>query len=65
LVFFLMDVAASFHSLWSAGRGEDQLRFIVEDDVETTRARLSLLVAIRQVIRSGLGIIGVEPAAEM
>ena len=38
---------------------------IIADDVETTRARLALIEAVRMVIASGLAILGVEPAEEM
>lgn len=65
VTFYLMDVAAAFHSLWSAGRGEAQLRFIVEDDLKLTTARLALVEAAKIVIGSGLNVMGVEAAQEM
>jgi arginyl-tRNA synthetase len=38
---------------------------LLADDAETTAARLALADAIGQVIRNGLGIMGVTAAEEM
>ena len=65
LAFFLYDLAAAFHGLWNKGNEDPSLRFIVVDDVATTRARLALVRAAGLVIASGLGIFGVEPVEEM
>ena len=62
---WLNGLAADFHSLWNKGRDDPDLRFIVEDDVELTRARLALIDAVRQVIASGLRLFGVETREEM
>ncbi|MEK9557506.1 MAG: arginine--tRNA ligase, partial [Alphaproteobacteria bacterium] len=55
IAFFLMDLAAAFHALWTAGREAPELRFIREDDAALTAARLRLVKATALVIRSGLG----------
>ena len=65
LAFFLMDLAASFHALWTAGREAPELRFIREDDASLTAARLRLVKATSLVIRSGLGVLAIEAREEM
>jgi arginyl-tRNA synthetase len=65
IAFYLYELASEFHGLWNRGKELPQLRFIVGGDPELTRARLSLVYAVAQVIRSGLGILGVQPISEM
>ena len=66
IAFYLYDLAAVFHALWTKGSKEDAtLRFIIESDAELTAARLALARGVQTVIASGLGIMGVEPAREM
>jgi arginyl-tRNA synthetase len=65
IAFYLYELASEFHGLWSRGKELPQLRFIVENDQELTKARVGLVAAVGQVIRSGLGILGVKPVVEM
>jgi arginyl-tRNA synthetase len=65
IAFYLYDLASEFHGLWSKGKELPHLRFIVEDDKELTKARVGLVAALGQVIRSGLRVLGVKPALEM
>ncbi|MDQ9171988.1 arginine--tRNA ligase [Oxalobacteraceae bacterium R-40] len=58
VAFYLRDVAGELHSYYNAER------FLV-DDVPTKMARLALLLATRQVLRNGLGLIGVSAPARM
>ena len=65
IAFFLQDVAAQFHLLWTKGRDEATLRFLVAADPDLTCARLALVRAVALVIASGLSVFGVEPVEEM
>ncbi|HTZ36337.1 MAG TPA: arginine--tRNA ligase [Stellaceae bacterium] len=65
VAFYLHEVAALFHLLWTKGRDETQLRFIVADDPGLTRARLALVRGVAIVIASGLAVMGVTPVGEM
>lgn len=65
LVFYAQDLAAAFHALWNLGKEDASLRFIVEDDVAVTRARLALLRATALTIANCLDIIGVAALDEM
>jgi arginyl-tRNA synthetase len=63
--FYLYDLAGEFHGLWNRGKDSPQLRFIYETDRELTRGRVALVAATKQVLASGLGILGVQALDEM
>ena len=65
IAFFLDDLAGDFHALWNAGRDDATLRFIQAEQPEATKARLALVAATSVIIRSGLGVLGVNPVEEM
>jgi arginyl-tRNA synthetase len=65
VAFYLGDLAAAFHALWNRGNDDPSRRFLIEDNQALTRARLELAAAIGQIIRNGLGIMGVAAAEEM
>jgi arginyl-tRNA synthetase len=65
IAFYLQEVAAQFHLLWTKGRDEAQLRFIISGDPGLTRARLALVRGVAIVVASGLAVFGVTPAEEM
>ena len=65
LAFYMYDLAASFHHLWTKGKEDASLRFVIAADPETTMARLALVRAMAIVIASGLGVLGVTPVKEM
>jgi arginyl-tRNA synthetase len=58
LAFYLRDVAAAFHTYYSAER------FMV-DDAELARARMALLIATRQVLRNGFAVLGISAPDSM
>jgi arginyl-tRNA synthetase len=63
--FYLFDVASAFHAQYSAGNPSPQLRFIQNDDVSLTIARLALVKAIELVMANGLRLLGVTAPEEM
>ena len=65
MAFFLYDLAAEFHALWNRGNDDPQRRFLVENNPQLSRARLELALGIGQIIRSGLGLMGVAATEEM
>ena len=65
LAFYLYDLASTFHSLWNKGKDMPHLRFIKADDESWTKAHLALLHAFKDVIASGLRILGVSTPQEM
>ena len=65
IAFYLMDLAAAFHGLWNGGRDNPELKFIQSDNAEVTKARMVLVNATSNVIRSGLNLLSIEAAEEM
>jgi arginyl-tRNA synthetase len=65
VAFYLHDLAAAFHAQWNKGNEDPARRFLVAQNPALTRARLELAAAIGQIIRNGLGIMGVAAAEEM
>jgi arginyl-tRNA synthetase len=51
--------------LWHRGNDDPSRRFLVVENAAITAARLALADAIGQVIRNGLGVMGVAAAEEM
>ena len=58
ITYYLKDLAGKLHSYYNAEQ------FLVEDE-DLKRARLALIVATRQVIRNGLGLLGVTAPEKM
>jgi len=58
IAFYLKELAADFHSYYNAAR------FLVEDEA-VRLARLALIVATAQVMRNGLGLLGVSAPENM
>ncbi|HMG48498.1 MAG TPA: arginine--tRNA ligase [Allosphingosinicella sp.] len=65
IAFYLGDLAAAFHAQWNKGNDAPEKRFLMAQNPELTRARLELADAIGQVVRNGLGVMGVTAAEEM
>jgi arginyl-tRNA synthetase len=65
VAFYLYDLAAAFHALWNKGKDSPQLRFVNQTERNSTTARLALVHALRGVLRSGLGVLGVSAPDEM
>ena len=64
LVTYLRELATEFHSAYNAGTETKDARFIV-DDAPTRDARLCLVAATCQVLKNGLGILGVTAPESM
>ncbi|MDJ0979867.1 MAG: arginine--tRNA ligase [Erythrobacter sp.] len=65
IAFYLYDLASDLHAFYTAGNKDTQKRFIVEHDWGLSGARLFLADAIGQVLRNGLGVLGVEAVESM
>ncbi|ACL57160.1 arginine--tRNA ligase [Methylobacterium nodulans] len=65
LAFYLYELASAFHSFWNKGKDLPQLRFVNQTDRMSTLSRLALVAALRGVLASGLGILGVTAPDEM
>jgi arginyl-tRNA synthetase len=65
VAFYLYELASEFHTQWTRGKDLPHLRFIMQNDPETTMARLALVQGIVTVMASGLALLGVEAPEEM
>jgi arginyl-tRNA synthetase len=65
IAFYLYDLASEFHALWTLGNAAPHLRFIIQDDRQTTAARLVLVKGVITVLASGLALLGVQAPDEM
>ena len=65
VAFFLQELAAAFHAYWNLGNDRPEKRFIIAEDAALTSARLFLAAQIGQLVRNGLGLLGVEAVEEM
>ncbi|MEO1729177.1 MAG: arginine--tRNA ligase [Pseudomonadota bacterium] len=65
IAFYLYDLASELHAFYTAGNKDTSKRFIVEQDSALSSARLFLGQAIGQVLRNGLGVLGVEAVESM
>jgi arginyl-tRNA synthetase len=65
IAFYLYDLASEFHALWTRGRDLPYLRFIINNDVQLTKARLAMVQSVVTVLASGLAVLGVDAPNEM
>src|SRR5579871_2170966 len=65
IAFYLYDIASEFHALWTKGRDLPYLRFIINNDVQLTKARLAMVQGVVTVLASGLAVLGVDAPNEM
>ena len=65
VAFYVYELASELHTLWNKGNEKHFLRFLQQDDPDTSQAKIALVTAVCIVISAGLGILGVKPAEEM
>ena len=65
ITFYLNDLASAFHSSWSLGNEDPSLRYIIDNNIDLSKARLALAKIVKIIMASGLSIIGVEPVDKL
>lgn len=65
VAFYLYELASDFHGHWNAGKENVNLRFVNPVEPLLTHARLALVKAVRNVLASGLDVLGVNAPEEM
>lgn len=65
IAFYLQELAANFHALWNKGSENHDLKFIIKDNLEITKARIYLIIALKIIIASGLEIFNIKAVEEM
>ncbi|HET9888004.1 MAG TPA: arginine--tRNA ligase [bacterium] len=64
LVAYLREVAGAYHRFYTRGKQEPSFRVLVEDE-RLARARLALVGILADVLREGLGLLGIRALEEM
>ncbi len=59
IIFWVQETSAAFQSWYTKGNQDKALRVVRPDDPETTKARLMLVGALKQVFANALGLLGV------
>lgn len=65
LAFYLYDLAGAFHGHWNKGKDQPELRFVNDKNRELSIARLGLVKAVANVLKSGLTLMGADAPDEM
>ena len=65
VAYYLNELAAAFHTLWTKGKDNAELRFLQPEDSQLSLARLAMVRAMATVVASGLRVMGVEPVKEL
>ncbi len=65
IAFYLYELASDFHAQWNKGKEAPHLRFIIQNDLLMTLARLALVQGVVTVLASGLRMLGVGAPEEM
>jgi arginyl-tRNA synthetase len=65
IAFYLQELAGLFHSLWNKGSDNPELKFIIPQNSDLTKARAYLLIATTKIISSALSIFNIKPLEEM
>jgi arginyl-tRNA synthetase len=65
LAFYLQELSADFHSLWNKGSENIELKFIIKNNFELTKARIYLILATKKIIAEGLEIFNIKALEQM
>ena len=65
IAFYLQELVAIFHSLWNKGSENHELKFIIKNNKNLTKARIYLVISTSKIIASGLSIFNIKPLEEM
>lgn len=65
IVYYMIELANLFHSYWAMGSGDKTLRFLQQDNLALSSGRLALAIAVQNVLRLAMSIIGVTPMERM
>jgi arginyl-tRNA synthetase len=65
IAFYLRELAACFHTLWTRGKEDESLRFLIPADPALSAARLALVQGCALGLTAGLVLIGVAPVEEL
>ena len=62
---YMHKLASKLHNLWTIGKNDPKLRFIIQSEKELSFARLAIIKSISYVFFSGFKILGIEPMKQI
>lgn len=65
VAYYLQELASRFHSLWTSGRDDPSLRFLIPSQRNATLARLQLIRSCQVILATGLDLLGIVAAETM
>lgn len=65
VIYYLSTLSAEFHAIWNLSLGNNKYRFVVNNDLKLTAARLSLVLAVQKILESSFKLLGITPLEEM
>ena len=65
IAFYTYDIASTFHSIWNAKEDGKSYKFINQEKLDLTFARLSLVIAFIKIIKECFKIIGIDDVRKM
>ena len=65
IVYFLIELASSFHSYWSLGKSNAKYKILAKENLELTNVRFLILDMIHKVLKSGLELLSVSVKEKM
>ena len=52
--YYLYNLSSKFHQIWSKGTKEQNIKFIIDDDLNLTKSRICLVFAVKKILTLGL-----------
>ena len=65
IVYYLENLSSLFHIFWNMGKEDRDLRFIDDNNIEKTLAKIYWIKSMQIVYRSAFKIIGIKPVKKM
>lgn len=65
ITYYMIELAADFHSLWTHGKDDERLRFIHGNSAEKTQVHFALIQGMIFVLESGFALLGIQPRKVM
>ena len=65
IVYYLENLSSLFHIFWNMGKEDRDLRFIDDNNIEKTLAKIYWIKSMQIVFRSAFKIIGIKPVKKM
>ena len=65
IAFYLIELSSIFHSLWTLGRENEEIRFFHDTNQKLTLANLALISATKLILGIGLSLLSVSCPEEM